>query len=163
MAVVHAEQQGWDTEKLQFEVIHHLEGAVEGLQHGTADYFMWEHFTTKPLVDNGIFRWLGDCPTPWPCFVIAASEQFLRQNSGVLPHILDTINLYTKEFKQIPSIDRTLSNEYGQQLEDIRLWLSKTQWGQQQLEAHTIENLLDTLRALNLLGKMQDPENFTWP
>ncbi len=163
MAVVHAEQRGWDIRKLQFEIVHHLEGAVEGLQHGLADYFMWEHFTTKPLVDNGTFRWLADCPTPWPCFVIAASAQFLQQNEGVVSHILDTINLYTGEFKWIPSIDRSLANRYGQQLADIRLWLSKTQWGQHQLNLKTLEELLTTLRGLNLLGKIQEPKNFIGP
>jgi hypothetical protein len=25
-------------------------------------------------VDKGIFRRIGDCPTPWPCFVIAVRE-----------------------------------------------------------------------------------------
>ena len=163
MAVVHAEQRGWDIRKLQFVIVHHLEGAVEGLQHGLADYFMWEHFTTKPLVDNGTFRWLADCPTPWPCFVIAASAQFLQQNEGVVSHILDTINLYTGEFKWIPSIDRSLANRYGQQLTDIRLWLSKTQWGQHQLNLKTLEELLTTLRGLNLLGKIQEPKNFIGP
>ena len=29
---------------------------------------------TKPLVDNGIFRRIADCPTPWPCFVIAVRD-----------------------------------------------------------------------------------------
>ncbi len=163
MAVVHAQQRGWDTQKLLFEVVHHLEGAVEGLQHGLADYFMWEHFTTKPLVDNGTFRWLADCPTPWPCFVIAASEQFLQQDGGMVSHILDTTNRYTQEFKWIPSIDRSLANRYGQQLEDIQHWLSKTRWGQHQLNLQTLEELLTTLKGLHLLGKMQHPERFIWP
>jgi hypothetical protein len=31
---------------------------------------------TKPLVDKGIFR-IGDCPTPWPCFVIAVRDELI--------------------------------------------------------------------------------------
>lgn len=38
---------------------------------------MWEHFTTKPLVDKGIFKHLGDFPTPWSSFVIAATDVFI--------------------------------------------------------------------------------------
>lgn len=151
MAHVHALHQNWDTDTLKFEVINNLEGAVEALTNGTADYFMWEHFTTKPLVDNGTFRRLGDCPTPWPCFVIAATEHFIRTNTGVLKHLLEVINTYTREFKQIPSIDRTLANQYGQHLDDIKEWLSKTRWSQRQIDLNSIALVSETLKKLNLL------------
>jgi hypothetical protein len=87
MAYVNAQNQGWNPEKLQFEIINNLEGAVKSLNEGSGAYFMWEHFTTKPLVDKGIFKRLGDCPTPWPCFVIAATDSFLGSQPGVLKHI----------------------------------------------------------------------------
>ena len=153
MAYVNAQNEGWDTGKLQFEVINNLDGAVEALTNGTADYFMWEHFTTKPLVDSGIFRRLGDCPTPWPCFVIAATDKFIKGNSSVLKHILEVINLYTTEFKQIPSIDRTLANRYGQKLEDIQEWLSLTRWSQSQIDSQTLEKVQETLIDLKLIDK----------
>jgi len=152
MSFVNARNQGWETSSLKFEIIHTLDGAIEALKSGTADYFMWEHFTTKPIVDAGIFRRLEDCPTPWPCFVIAATESFLLKNKEVLRHILEVINLYTTEFKLIPSIDRTLSNKYGQQLEDVREWLSLTQWSQSQLSAKAIENVQDYLYKLDLIS-----------
>ena len=152
MSFVNARNQGWETSSLNFEIIHTLDGAIEALKSGTADYFMWEHFTTKPIVDAGIFRRLEDCPTPWPCFVIAATESFLTKNKGILCHILEVINLYTSEFKLIPSIDKTLSNRYGQQLEDIRDWLGMTQWSQSQLSAETIENVQDYLFKLGLIS-----------
>lgn len=130
MAYVNAQNQGWDTKDLKFEVIDNLNGAVASLTEGKADYFMWERFTTKPLVDQGVFRRITDCPTPWPCFVIAATDKFITENPGTLKHILDIINIYTSDFKRIPSIDRTLANTYNQQLEDIEHWLSLTEWGQ---------------------------------
>lgn len=151
MAYVNAQRERWDTEMLRFEVIDDLEGAVKALTEGTADYFMWEHFTTKPLVDNASFRRLGDCPTPWPCFVIAATDDFIKKNPSTLKHILEVINTYTTEFKQIPSIDRTLANRYGQQLEDIREWLSLTRWSQEQIETETIDNVQRTLLDLKLI------------
>jgi sulfonate transport system substrate-binding protein len=152
MSFVNAQNQGWDTASLNFEIIHTLDGAIEALKAGTADYFMWEHFTTKPIVDAGIFRRLEDCPTPWPCFVIAATESFLLKNKEILRHILEVINLYTSEFKLIPSIDKTLSNKYGQRLEDVREWLRMTQWSQSQLSAETIENVQDYLFKLKLIS-----------
>jgi len=159
MAYVNAQNEGWNTGKLQFEVIDNLDGAVEALTNATADYFMWEHFTTKPLVDNGIFRRLSDCPTPWPCFVIAATNKFLKGNSSVLRHILEVINLYTTEFKQIPSIDRTLANRYEQQLEDIQKWLSLTRWSQSQINSEIIEKVNNTLYELKLIDNKLSYEN----
>ena len=153
MAYVNAQNEGWDTDSLQFEVIDNLYGAVKSLTDDTADYFMWERFTTKPLVDNGTFRRLGDCPTPWPCFVVAATDNFIREDSGALRHILDTINNYTAEFKRIPSIDRTLANRYGQKLEDIREWLAITEWSQSKVSTQEIENVQNTMYDLKLIDK----------
>ncbi|QLG46967.1 substrate-binding domain-containing protein [Costertonia aggregata] len=153
MAYVNAQNQGWSTKNLVFEIINNLDGAIEGLTNNKADYFMWEHFTTKPLVDNGTFRRLGDCPTPWPCFVIAATEAFLTDNMKTLRHILEVINLYTEEFKSIPSIDRTLANRYRQKLEDIQEWLSITKWSQSQMDSQTIEKVQDILIDLKLIDK----------
>ncbi|WP_273275000.1 substrate-binding domain-containing protein [Maribacter polysiphoniae] len=155
MAYVNAQNEGWDTQNLQFEVINNLDGAVEALTRGTADYFMWEHFTTKPLVDQQVFRRLGDCPTPWPCFVIAATDSFIQDNASTLEHILEIINMYTADFKQIPSIDRTLANRYGQQLEDIQEWMSMTRWSQSQLKPQTVEKVQDTLMDLKLIVKQK--------
>lgn len=162
MAYVNAQNQGWDTEKLQFEIVDNLDGAVKNLTEDSNAYFMWEHFTTKPLVDNGTFKRLGDCPTPWPCFVIAATDSFLKDNRGIVGHILDIINTYTLEFKDIPSIDRTLSNRYGQQLEDIQEWLGKTTWGQQQMTPKTLEGIQSRLFQLNLVEKIKEPSRFLW-
>lgn len=153
MAYVNAQNEGWDTHELQFEVINNLDGAVKALTNGQADYFMWEHFTTKALVDKGTFRRLGDCPTPWPCFVLAATDKFIKENKSILKHILEIINLYTTELKQIPSIDRTLANRYEQQLEDIQEWLSLTRWSQAQLGSQTLEKVQETLNDLKLIDK----------
>lgn len=161
MAYVNAQNEGWDTEKLQFEVINNLDGAVEALTAGTADYFMWEHFTTKPLVDQQVFRRLGDCPTPWPCFVIAATDKFIQENASTLKHILEIINIYTADFKQIPSIDRTLANRYGQQLEDIQEWMSMTRWSQSQISTETIKVVQDTLLQLKLIKERKPYTDIT--
>ena len=153
MAFVNAKNNDWDTQDLQFEVVNNLDGAISALTDGRADYFMWERFTTKPLVDEGVFRRITDCPTPWPCFVVAATDRFITENPGTLSHILEVINIYTSDFKIIPSIDRSLSNNYNQQLQDIQHWLSLTEWGQKNIEATTLDQVQNTLMNLNLIEK----------
>ncbi|MDF4202863.1 substrate-binding domain-containing protein [Maribacter sp. SA7] len=153
MSYVQATEMGWDTKNLKFELVNNLDGAVEGLSSGNADYFMWERFTTKPLVDSGVFKHLGNCPTPWPCFVLVGTDSFLKENEGLLNHILEIINMYTVEFKQIPSIDATLANRYHQKLEDIQEWLQLTEWSQKQLPESTLIKVQQTLMELNLIEK----------
>ena len=162
MAFIHGKNMAWPEEALLFEVINTLEGAVEALSDQRADYFMWEKFTTQPLVDQGVFRRVGVCPTPWPCFVVAASAKFAREEPGVLSDLLETINGYTSEFKQIPSIDRTLANQYGQTLTDIREWLSITRWSQSQLSIETLVSVIDTLNDLNLLTNSVSADKVLW-
>lgn len=128
MAIVNAYNNGWDITKLKFKVVKNLQGGIDALTNGDADYFMWEHFTTKPYVDEGIFRRLGDCPTPWPCFVVAIRDEVLEKHPEEIKTVLDIINNCTSEFKEIENIDKTLSIRYEQQLEDIQEWLSITEW-----------------------------------
>ena len=153
MAYIHAQNNGWDTTKLEFEIVNNLEGAIDALTNNTADYFMWEHFTTKPIVDSGIFRRVDDCPTPWPCFVIAARNELIENSSHIIKHILEVINMYASEFKIIPSIDRTLANKYEQKLEDIQEWLTITQWSQQVIDSKTIDNVQESLLEIGMIDK----------
>ncbi|HKX85621.1 MAG TPA: substrate-binding domain-containing protein, partial [Flavobacterium sp.] len=151
MSFVNAQSQNWDTNTLQFEIVNTIDGAVEALSKGDADYFMWERFMTKPLVDNGTFRRVADCPTPWPCFVIAVRNEFLINNPSTVELILEIINNTTTEFKQIPSIDRTLASRYHQKLEDIQEWLKSTRWSQKQLDQNTFHKVQNQLVELKLI------------
>ena len=158
MAYVNANNQsrlhsGWNTDDLQFEIVNTIDGAVEALTNGTADYFMWERFMTKPLVDQGIFRRIGDCPTPWPCFVIAVRKEILEKHSDVISKILSIINQTTSEFKDIPSIDTTLALKYHQKIEDIQEWLSLTHWSQKQLKAEMLNKIQNQLIQLKIIDK----------
>lgn len=158
MAVVNAKNQGWNIQNLQFEIVNTIDGAVEALSSGKADYFMWERFMTKPLVDSGTFRRIADCPTPWPCFVIAVRNEFLKANRHIISQILEIINNTTVEFKEIPSIDRTLATRYNQKLEDIQEWLKLTRWSQKQLDKNTFDKIQNQLFDLHLITEKRSYE-----
>lgn len=154
MAYVNAENQGWDKEAdLKFKVIKDLEGALEGLPNGKGDYFLWEKFTTKPYVDKGPFRIVGECPTPWPCFVIAVRNEVLERDAKAIQNVLDIINKTTRTFKRIPDIDALIATRYGQKLEDVQQWLSLTDWSQQQLSELEVKRVQKELFSLDLIKK----------
>ena len=163
MAYINAENNNWDLEKdLDFEVIKNLDGAVEGLTEGVADYFLWEKFTTKPLVDDGVFRRIDNCPSPWPCFVIAVREDFIENNEDELKSILEIINNTTADFKDIPSIDKSIANRYEQKLEDVQEWLNITEWSQELIDKETVMNVQKELFALNIIPEIVDYEKLTY-
>lgn len=151
MAYVNAKNQGWDPSKLEFEIVGDIDGAVKALSNDTAQYFMWEHFTTKPLVDKGIFRRVADCPTPWPCFVIAVRDEILITHPQNIKLMLDIINTKTAGFKQIPKIDEILASRYHQKPEDIKKWLEMTSWSQENFKEEDLNKVQEVLLDLNLI------------
>lgn len=163
MAYIHAQNNDWDLKNdLKFEVIKDLDGAIEALTSGAADYFMWEKFTTKPIVDSGIFKCIGECPTPWPCFVIAVREDFIQKNKEDVNTILNIINETTVGFKDISSIDKIIANRYEQKLEDVQEWLSLTEWSQSIIDKETIEKIQKHLFELEIIPKIVPYEDLIY-
>ncbi|WP_158211016.1 substrate-binding domain-containing protein [Myroides phaeus] len=156
MAIVHAKLMNWDINSLEFVIVNNIDNAVVALTNGEADYFMWEHFMTKPLVDQKIFRRLGDCPTPWPSFVVVATKTFASKNKRLIDNLLECINMTTSEFKHIPSIDRTLATKFNLQIEDIKEWLMITKWSQKQLSEKNFDKVQTQLKELNLIPHTTD-------
>ncbi|HEX9979166.1 MAG TPA: substrate-binding domain-containing protein [Flavobacterium sp.] len=153
MAYINAQKQNWNPDNLTFEIVNTIDGAVEALSTGKADYFMWERFMTKPLVDNGTFRRVADCPTPWPCFVIAARNGFLEHHPSEIEKILSVINSVTKTFKTVDGIEKTLAATFAQKEEDIKEWLSLTEWSQKHLSEDMLNKVQNQLFDLSLIDK----------
>ncbi|VXB97783.1 ABC transporter substrate-binding protein [Flavobacterium sp. 9R] len=153
MAYVNAGNQKWDANSLSFEIVNTIDGAVTALTEGTADYFMWERFMTQPLVDKGIFRRIADCPTPWPCFVIAVRDEILDQQPEAILKILKVINSNTLNFKSLPNIIEKLAVRFHQKEEDLEKWLALTEWSQNQLSENVLNNVQNQLLELGIIDK----------
>lgn len=161
MAIVNAHNNGWNINNLKFKVVGNLQGGIDALTNGRADYFMWEHFTTKPLVDNGTFRRVGNCPTPWSCFVVAVRNEILEKHPKEVKTVLDIINNCTKDFKKIKDIDKTLAKRYEQQLKDIQQWLSITEWNDgKPMSANLIGRIQNKLVNFGVIDKKAKSSTF---
>ncbi|SFC06211.1 ABC-type nitrate/sulfonate/bicarbonate transport system, substrate-binding protein [Zunongwangia mangrovi] len=156
MAYVNAQNQGWDLSNLEFEIVGDINGAIEALKEGRADYFMWEHFTTKPLVDNSTFRRVADCPTPWPCFVIAVKNKVLKFDYADVRKMTDIVNKKSSEILNIPGIDKVFAERYEQKIEDIRKWMEITSWSQHQISEEDLEEVQQQLLKLDLISNTID-------
>lgn len=153
MAYVNAHNNNWPTDNLQCEIINTIDGAVEALTHEKADYFMWERFMTKPLVDKGVFRRLDDCLTPWPSFVIVATDDLIKKQPQVIDQVLQIINAKTIDFKEIPAINETIANRFNQKTTDIDQWISRTQWSQQPITNEMLNNIQNQLLKFAIIDK----------
>lgn len=163
MAYIQAQNNGWDLKNdLNFEVVKDLDGAVSSLTLGESDYFLWEKFTTKPIVDEGVFRMIDHCPTPWPCFVIAVRNEVLQSDPDGIKTILSLINQQTVNFKTVEDIDVMLANRYDQKLEDIQEWLGLTEWSQNNIDNQLLVSIQEELLALNIISETLPPENFVF-
>lgn len=161
MAIVNAYNQNWDVSTLQFVEIGNLQGGIDALKNGTADYFMWEHFTTKPLVDEGIFRRIDDCPTPWPCFVIAVRDEILSNHLEDVKKVLNIINAETLIFKQKNDIAAILSARYQQKMEDIKEWLKITEWNAgKPITSNLISRIQNKMISFNVLEEKKNAKEF---
>ena len=114
---------------------------------------MWERFMTKPLVDSGVFRRVADCPTPWPCFVIAVRDEVLAHEPEIIKEILQIINRQTQTFKEIPGIATELAQKFNQKQNDIAQWLTMTEWSQQPPSEDVLNKVQNQLLELSLIRK----------
>lgn len=113
MSYVLADKHNWLTPgRPPFEPI--VLGDFASLRAGVntedaADFFMWEHFTTKKYYDNGDLKRIGEIYTPWPSWMIAARDaedkrlvvmaqklnqgvaRFLEQRKEAVDHITSTM------------------------------------------------------------------------
>ncbi len=153
MAYVNAKNQNWQTDNLQFEIVNTIDGAVAALTNKSADYFMWERFMTQPLVDNGTFRKIADCPTPWPCFVIAVNVEILESQPEIIKKILEIINNKTRALKQIPHIEEIFSKKYNLKSDAVQQWLSMTEWSQKNVTDDMLNKIQNQLFELKIINK----------
>ena len=152
MTYVLADSYKWNINKIRFQECLNLKGAFESLKHGTSDYLLWEKFTTLPYLSTNNLRHVGNCPTPWPCFVIVCRAEYELLNSSLIQSLLNIINNYTLNFKNIKGIARDLAKEYHMSEEETNEWLSITKWSQHKLEQEVYNSILDKIKSYRIIS-----------
>jgi ABC-type nitrate/sulfonate/bicarbonate transport system substrate-binding protein len=128
MAVVDATIHEKQITQDQFQTVKNLEGALASLENLSTDVFYWEKYTTKPYVDNGQLRRIGEFVTPWPCFVIAATDNILEQAPESVIHMLSAIHESCRKFMQSNDHIDLVAARYGQKKKDTAHWYHSTEW-----------------------------------
>lgn len=154
MAYLLAKREGWPLENLKFETVGNLEGAREALASGKAHYFLWEKYTTKPLVDSGEWQRVGEIPTPWPCFVIAVRKNLLQQHKNELGCLFKIVRERAQAFAKQHDAPAFVSERYGLQHPDAESWFRDVRWAaDDRMPVKELREVLATLYELGLIDK----------
>jgi ABC-type nitrate/sulfonate/bicarbonate transport system substrate-binding protein len=128
MALIHAEQRG---EKLTFTdlvEVKTMEGAMESLTKGETQIFYWEKYTTKPFVENGTVRMIGEFSAPWSSFLIVATDEALATKRDAIEIVLAIMDKESAAFLAAHDTIGLLCNRFKMSETDASTWLRSTSW-----------------------------------
>lgn len=156
MAYVKAFQEGWDINKLKFNVVGDVYGGLWALQNDQAQGFLWEKYTTFPFTEQKKCRYIDEVVTPWPCFVIAVREEVLDKDKELLQKISSIANQRALELKNNVQAAEIISWRYNLRLSQVQNWLIETNWNyENQGFEGSFNTVIDYLLKLNLINSEQ--------
>jgi ABC-type nitrate/sulfonate/bicarbonate transport system substrate-binding protein len=154
MSFAHAKQRGWPPEELQFVVVGDLAGAVAAFADGRAEVFFWEKFMTKPLVESGQFRRLGEYAAPWPAFVVCVSDAALQSRGNAVEEVVREALAQAEAVSSDPGSAARIAERYGLTVADAAAWLGTTRWAKRLgIEARALADLLAMLEEIGIVPR----------
>lgn len=152
MSYVMADEAGWETENLKFNVIGDVYGGLWALQHNEAQAFLWEKYTTFPFTIQKKCRYIDEVVTPWPCFVIAVRKEILEKYPEQIQQFCKIINEKARLVKNSEETIDMISWRYNIPKEQVAMWLSETDWNYDGAEfLNEFEKTINYLKQLGLL------------
>lgn len=172
MGFVLADQQHWLSSASPYKdtvVLHTFDKLRDAVNSGDADFFMWEHFTSKKFYDSGEIRRLGDIYTPWSSWKIVASTKLTHD--GVLDarvkDLFGRLDQGVKHFNENQEeAVKHISTSLGYTEGDAREWLTTVKFPSQTegVKPEVVENCVSILRKAGVLkeGKGMEPGAMTF-
>lgn len=128
-----------------------------------ADFFMWEHFTSKRYYDNGKIKRVGEIYTPWSSWKIVASTQRVGEGDARLRDLFDTLDKGVEYFQSHKDeAVEYISSELDYSEEDAREWLKTVEFAKsvKGVDEKVVQKTVDTLKKAGVLdGKGITPKD----
>lgn len=174
MAFVLARQEGWFADTTAPEPKKSLVlvplGPFADLRNGVtgkdgeaplADFFMWEHFTTKPYFDGDDtpLKKIGEIYTPWPSWHIAASSSSFPnpEKDDRLAQVFETLDKGIEQFNVTPEEAVRLlgTGELGCHYteDDAREWLKAVKFAKKTkgVDQNVMESVVKVLQGAGVV------------
>ncbi|KYG73269.1 MULTISPECIES: type 2 periplasmic-binding domain-containing protein [Roseivirga] len=163
ISIVNANSKNQQIAEDQFTVINDINGAIKSLNALETDVFYWEKYTTKPYVDAGIIRRIDEYLTPWPCFVIAATDSILEKHPEQIDLLLDLIQESCKKFMKDDSVIPVVAERYDQQLPDVERWYHSTEWATNSwVSDKMLKSVIYHLKSANIINEDEYIPELIW-
>jgi len=163
MAIVDADSKGHRLEKEQFTIIKDINGALPSLDNLDTDVFYWDKYATKPYVDSGQLRRIGEYNTPWPCFVIAATDKILKEHPDTIVRMLRTIHDECDHFMHNEHIISEVSKRYNQKIKDVERWYNSTEWAiHGWVSEKMMRSVIYHLQTAEIIGEDEEIPDLVW-
>ena len=157
MAFVHARTQGWPVDGLTLVTVGNLDGAVAAFEAGTADVFFWEKLMTKPLVDAGRFRRVGEFTAPWPAFVMCAARSLGAEQRVALGRAVGIALDAARRLRARPDAAQLIATRYELRADDVTEWLGTVRWSERVgVAASDVAPACMALGSLGVLPRVVD-------
>lgn len=140
MAMVLAKRENWDASSLTFELVGNMEGAEKAMDAGSKGIFLWEKYTTAPMVEKGKMRRIGEIPSPWPCFVMVATEAALTEFGEVIFDLRKEIYRLSHILSPSENLADLLAMEYHLNPEYVKEWVKQTTWCTEPVVSRSVLN-----------------------
>nr|POE86650.1 hypothetical protein CFP56_46834 [Quercus suber]POE87647.1 hypothetical protein CFP56_30236 [Quercus suber] len=155
MSFVLADQHGWlakTKDPFGVEVIGDFAALRKAVKEKKADFFMWEHFTTKHFWDNGELKRIGEIYTPWPSWMICARDA----GDGRVGDMLKKINEGVKHYSaNVEEAVEYITSAMHYSNEDAREWMKTVQFAQD-VRGTKAEVIDDTVKVLRKAGVLDE-------
>jgi hypothetical protein len=152
IAYVLAQKVGWNIENLRFKIVNNLDGTLQTIDPSIPELFLWEKYTTKPWVDTGELKRIGEIPSPWPCFVTVATANIMNTFGDLIVELRDLVYQTALELQRSQSTPREISIEYQLKIEDVQEWLCQTEWETSStISKIVLEDAIGKMKGLGIL------------
>ena len=128
MAMIHAEQRGEKVTAEDLIEVKSIDGAMDSLSKNETQIFYWEKYTTKPFVQDGTVRMIGEFSASWSSFLIVASDMALQTKRTEINKMLEVINTESKKFVTSQTSAALLMERFNMSERDAHTWLNSTVW-----------------------------------
>lgn len=120
----------------------------------TADFFMWEYFTSKRYYDNGSIKRIGEIYTPWSSWKIVASDSIPVEDPR-LGDLFGKLDQGVKYFEdhQDEAVE-WISENLDYSREDAREWLTTVEFahGVKGVDKEVVEKTMGALKKAGVVS-----------
>lgn len=163
MPIVDALNNDRKIDDAQFHIINNLSNAIKSLQNQETDVFYWEKYTTKPYVERGELKRVGEYVTPWPCFVLTAHLDIISERPKDISRVLRQIQRSSAMFMENEGAVQMVSDRFGIAIADASKWYHATEWATDGWVSNKmLKNVVYTLKAANIIDEMVDTNQLVW-